>query len=518
MFTIYDLLHDASLENAVVFSSAEKNDYDACNLMTGAPPRGRRILWVADEETYRINIGADVTGAVIVCREKPGRADDYTEPCQGRETVLMVSQLTASEVFSLLQSAAAARMQPLIQESELAESLFSKRSITEIIDCAAKMMKSPIMLTTTSYKILAMNDAGLDFYEPIWEEALKSGYCSASDIMQFDAENITRKVWQRDEAFILDEGLAREIPRILDKISVFGKIGAYIGVFQIGRVFSAQDVETVELICKAVSVAMERDPKILNYTTDICKSILLDLLGGQITARALLNDRLRSAYWNPSEFFRCAVLAPDDQSKGIPNADYIVSYLSLNMTGAKVIRTDDGIMALQNFRLRGTREPFETTLAEIAGEYGLSVGISGEFSDLIALESYYVSAKQALRINNLLHNGRRITYFGDIIFYALVSRMDPAQREPYKQSKFKLLTDYDRINGTELCQTLRAYIDCGCSTTLTAQKLFVHRNTITHRLEKITEISGMDLRNGNELVRFFLSENIDEWNKIENAT
>ena len=33
-----------------------------------------------------------------------------------------------------------------------------------------------------------------------------------------------------------------------------------------------QDLKMVDLICKALALAMEKDPKIFNYATDICQS------------------------------------------------------------------------------------------------------------------------------------------------------------------------------------------------------------------------------------------------------
>ncbi|HEX5565716.1 MAG TPA: helix-turn-helix domain-containing protein, partial [Streptomyces sp.] len=52
--------------------------------------------------------------------------------------------------------------------------------------------------------------------------------------------------------------------------------------------------------------------------------------------------------------------------------------------------------------------------------------------------------------------------------------------------------DYDRQRFTELTRTLQAYFDSGGSPTYAAETLHVHPNTVSRRLERITELLGPD--------------------------
>ncbi len=54
--------------------------------------------------------------------------------------------------------------------------------------------------------------------------------------------------------------------------------------------------------------------------------------------------------------------------------------------------------------------------------------------------------------------------------------------------------------GQELLRTVQAWIDCGASPDRTARALFVHRNTLRHRLARFEEITGADLGDVNGLV------------------
>lgn len=50
------------------------------------------------------------------------------------------------------------------------------------------------------------------------------------------------------------------------------------------------------------------------------------------------------------------------------------------------------------------------------------------------------------------------------------------------------LIDYDSKNNSSLLETLEAYLNSGMNKSLTASELYVHKNTVKYRLNKIEEI------------------------------
>ena len=58
---------------------------------------------------------------------------------------------------------------------------------------------------------------------------------------------------------------------------------------------------------------------------------------------------------------------------------------------------------------------------------------------------------------------------------------------------FQRLLDYDRDNNNYYLPTLRVYLSNNCNMTQTARQLFLHRHTLINRLNKIEDISGLNL-------------------------
>jgi len=63
------------------------------------------------------------------------------------------------------------------------------------------------------------------------------------------------------------------------------------------------------------------------------------------------------------------------------------------------------------------------------------------------------------------------------------------------QETIGALVEYDRTQHTNLVETLAAYFAHNGNLSATAEALFVHRNTLLYRMERIREISGLDLDN-----------------------
>lgn len=70
---------------------------------------------------------------------------------------------------------------------------------------------------------------------------------------------------------------------------------------------------------------------------------------------------------------------------------------------------------------------------------------------------------------------------------------------------FKILIDYDRKNDAELLKTLKYFLECNENSTHAAKKLFIHRTTLIHRMDKIKKLTGLDLNHKYDKLHLRLS-------------
>jgi purine catabolism regulator len=109
------------------------------------------------------------------------------------------------------------------------------------------------------------------------------------------------------------------------------------------------------------------------------------------------------------------------------------------------------------------------------------------------------AVQQALAVQSM---GRRMRdwtgplYYADMGLYRLLLGLrDQAEVRRFYSDTLGRLVDYDREHNSELVPTLRAFFEQNANASETARKMYVHRNTLNYRLQRIAEIVGLDLDN-----------------------
>jgi sugar diacid utilization regulator len=70
---------------------------------------------------------------------------------------------------------------------------------------------------------------------------------------------------------------------------------------------------------------------------------------------------------------------------------------------------------------------------------------------------------------------------------------DPAELQRFYAETVEPLVAYDEQYETDLVQTVEAFLDADGNVAGTAQRLFTHRHTVRYRLERVKELSGLDV-------------------------
>lgn len=90
--------------------------------------------------------------------------------------------------------------------------------------------------------------------------------------------------------------------------------------------------------------------------------------------------------------------------------------------------------------------------------------------------------------------GAPVTYFGDLGLYQLLTALgsNPEAMRFFRKTLGRLISHDDNKNA-ELVDTLEAFFACHGNLSQTANRLHIHRNTLTYRLERIAVITQLDL-------------------------
>ena len=73
---------------------------------------------------------------------------------------------------------------------------------------------------------------------------------------------------------------------------------------------------------------------------------------------------------------------------------------------------------------------------------------------------------------------------------------DSSAMQSYYEEHMKALIDYDREHNTELVNTLECYFRCNRNLRVTAETLFIHKNSAIYRIRKIESLTGSSISAG----------------------
>lgn len=132
--------------------------------------------------------------------------------------------------------------------------------------------------------------------------------------------------------------------------------------------------------------------------------------------------------------------------------------------------------------------------AEIAPRT-LSIGIGRYYKDPMSVSQCYRESWQAVILGTLVFGPNRVVHFDFMGAYRIMSRCsDHSELKGFVDGLLGPVISYDSVRSTELVATLEAFLDEGCNLQATADRLFVHVNTLKYRLSRVERLVGINLQ------------------------
>ena len=125
-------------------------------------------------------------------------------------------------------------------------------------------------------------------------------------------------------------------------------------------------------------------------------------------------------------------------------------------------------------------------------------GISGPARVLADWPASYDQALQAMQLGQRLKLTNQFVQFSSLGIYRLLYGLEnlPEVRR-FAEDIMRPLAEYDEQNRGSLVKTVEAYFSHHGNISQTAESLFVHRNTLLYRMERIQELTGLQLDQAN---------------------
>jgi len=169
--------------------------------------------------------------------------------------------------------------------------------------------------------------------------------------------------------------------------------------------------------------------------------------------------------------------------------------VSLNRYVLALVKTIDADLDMDSLS-ELVRALHETINNEIAID--AYIGVGGVKTGLYSIRESFVEAQEAINLGLMQQSSSSIFIFHKLLLERFLQNIPRDTRKEfyslaYSESLKKVLND-------EMLSTVLTFFGNNLNLSEAARKLFIHRNTLIYRLEKIQKITGLDLRNFDDAV------------------
>ena len=390
-------------------------------------------------------------------------------------------------------------------ERELLDTLLTKAPLRAVMNACASFMECQVTLYDIEFRILDYSDN----YPPgeddiVWKNTLSAKRSILPMIPREKVKMLPNKAMYFPRSTYLE--LGGDIRRHLNIAFDYGdnRIATLI-FWEVKKPITQYQQWLADSIADIIHpFIMERYNTNSGMRNYFRTSIGTALRNANTDTTYLMTNLTRFGWKANDDYQLILVLLPRENSK---TSHYLYNYENVFAEAYSdiiAIRHDDFIMLLLH---KSACSILEQCLPSLTKQLVMDDGICSigqMFCDFTHLRLHYDLAILPLR--STPPDNRRIRYFSDILETHLVTVLSSCfPLHAVCHHAAMRIHEYDAANGTDFLFTLETYLMNNKSLMAASDKLFIHRSTLTYRLNAIEKITPMQLDDPRERLHILLS-------------
>jgi hypothetical protein len=319
----------------------------------------------------------------------------------------------------------------------------------------------------------------------------------------------------------LDARIGCTEQRLVVPIRRRGALVGYVWIVEGELELTDDELKTVLQTIDTFAVALHRDQLADEFTTSKARELAHELiLAADSTARRHAAVELVDAnYFVASEPVCVAVVTLHPDSHGLSESERDVLGGWLDRVGRRLsdrrhvslVRREHGLLLLSDKDpMFGGREKFSLLrdlLSSIMTELPDSdpyAGIGSLAGDLADAHRSYETAVRAARVGRIMAGSARVLSHEELGVYGLLTKIPSRELDETCLPPGLLRLIGSGPKRAQLVDTLEAFLENAGDVQATAEQLFVHRTTLYYRLQRIEELTGARLSDGEDRLEYHL--------------
>ncbi|MEG2016998.1 MAG: PucR family transcriptional regulator ligand-binding domain-containing protein [Clostridium sp.] len=385
----------------------------------------------------------------------------------------------------------------------------AENAIERIIDVLAKMLGNPVAIFNYNKACIATTSKEISSFKiDDSAEQVEVGFYSNYNYLK---QRVIIKGEERIQYLIY--------------LNITMDIKRYLVITEINRAIDTMDYIAIENAITEVLHECSRQNSILELEKKFQNDIIYNLLNGKIHSKDQLLKSTNLLDMELNGNYRVLVFGLQseradvslDFDKKAQYTNILNDAILMYCEEARVQNDLDRVIVIQKVDIDQKEEDYRKEIKTIAEkvqkyitkhlkELRVKAGVGKRVAGIINLPKSFKEAKDAyhfadvaIEISNV--GISRIILFSDLgIFKLLCQIEDTNMLLEYIPQSLQKLINYKKSQREDLLITLKTYLERNQNLKKTAEDLYIHYKTAAYRIEKITNITGIDFDNPSEVL------------------
>lgn len=376
--------------------------------------------------------------------------------------------------------------------------------IKKYLELSYPLIQNPLLLYDNNYIILA-DSRGL---HPLPDD---SDWCSLTAAGYWTPEIRTTAILDMgDRTFPIDKSYYYDSDRFFHNFALMhinnrDHLLAIICSHEIFTPITRTTLFYIDILGNSLRSRLTKEQLSLNLDQDAFKRFIQTMLHPNNFSQEYIKSQLSLVNWKINDHY-CMIMF-SDQVDFLSN-QYFPKRIRSIFENSYTISAEKSQVAIICLKGLNTFLDF-TELTVFLRDAVVKCGISNILYSFSDLPAGFQQCKAAIELGEKIHPTRWIHEFETYaIDYLLQFALKEVNYRSLCHPAVLLLEQEDLKNDTHYLDTLSLYLSCEKNLGKIADQLFVHRNTLMHRLEKIKELTGIDYNDTNKMEHILLSIHI----------